>query len=69
MRFLLLLLIKFYQRWISPLFLPACRFEPSCSQYAREAIERHGTLRGCGMACLRILKCHPFHPGGFDPVK
>lgn len=58
-----------YQWWISPLLGPCCRFEPSCSQYAREAIERHGVLRGAGKACLRLLKCHPFHPGGFDPVK
>ena len=69
MRRAFLLLITLYQRWVSPLFAPACRFDPSCSQYACEAIERYGALRGCGMACFRLLKCHPFHPGGCDPVK
>ncbi len=62
-------MIGFYQRWISPLLAPACRFEPSCSKYAREAIERHGVLHGLWMSCLRLLKCHPFHPGGVDPVR
>lgn len=69
MKHIVLFLIKLYQRCVSPLFAPACRFEPSCSQYAREAIEHYGAVRGCGMACLRLLKCHPFHPGGCDPVK
>ncbi|MDA2910996.1 membrane protein insertion efficiency factor YidD [Nitrospiraceae bacterium AH_259_D15_M11_P09] len=62
-------LITFYQRWVSPLFPPACRFEPTCSQYAREAIERHGVLPGLGWTTIRLLKCHPFHPGGSDPVR
>lgn len=61
--------IRVYQRWVSPLFPPACRFEPTCSQYACEAIRRYGVLRGLGQTALRILKCQPFHPGGFDPVK
>jgi putative membrane protein insertion efficiency factor len=62
-------LIHWYQRWVSPLLGPTCRFEPSCSHYACEAIQRYGTLRGCTLACLRLFKCHPLHPGGFDPVK
>ncbi|MBD0305323.1 MAG: membrane protein insertion efficiency factor YidD [Nitrospiraceae bacterium] len=62
-------IITRYQRWVSPLLPPACRFEPTCSQYAVEAIRRHGVVRGLGCAAVRILKCHPFHPGGLDPVK
>lgn len=69
MRNSILIFIKFYQRWVSPLFLPTCRFEPSCSHYACEAIQHFGLGKGLGRAVLRILKCHPFHPGGFDPVK
>ncbi|MEO1618235.1 MAG: membrane protein insertion efficiency factor YidD [Planctomycetota bacterium] len=60
-------LIRFYQTRISPLFAPRCRFTPSCSQYALEAIRNRGALRGCFYAVRRILKCHPFHPGGHDP--
>lgn len=58
-----------YQRWVSPFLGPACRFEPTCSRYAMEAIRRYGVLRGTGMACVRLLKCHPLHPGGDDPVR
>jgi hypothetical protein len=61
--------IRVYQRWVSPLLPPACRFEPTCSQYACDAIHRHGVLRGLGRTLLRVLKCHPFHPGGYDPVR
>jgi uncharacterized protein len=64
-----LTVIGFYQRWISPLLAPACRFEPTCSHYAADAIRRYGFLRGTGKACWRLLKCHPFHPGGEDPVR
>jgi hypothetical protein len=68
MKRLALLLIRFYQRAISPLLPSTCRFEPSCSHYGYEAIETHGFLRGGYMAMRRILRCNPFHPGGFDPV-
>ncbi len=61
-------LIKGYQKYISPLSSPSCRFYPSCSHYSAEAIEKHGLIRGGWMATKRISKCHPFHPGGFDPV-
>ncbi len=61
-------LIRFYQQWIGPGFPAACRFAPSCSSYALEAIERHGSLRGLWLAAWRLAKCHPYHPGGFDPV-
>jgi len=59
--------IRFYKRFISPFMPPACRFEPTCSVYAIEAIEVHG-LKGVWLAVKRLLKCHPFHPGGYDPV-
>ena len=68
MRTLLITLIRAYQLLISPLLGNHCRFYPSCSQYAREAIERHGVLRGSGLAVRRLLRCHPWHPGGVDPV-
>jgi putative membrane protein insertion efficiency factor len=57
-----------YQRAVSPFLAPRCRFHPSCSCYAREAILRHGLVKGAGRALWRLLKCHPFHPGGYDPV-
>jgi len=60
--------IKFYRLAISPLFPSSCRFHPTCSQYAIDAIDKYGTARGLLKASLRILKCHPFHPGGFDPA-
>ena len=68
MRFVLKLLIRGYQLAISPLFGPRCRFYPSCSHYALEAIETHGATRGVWLAIKRIARCHPFHEGGFDPV-
>lgn len=58
-----------YRRWISPLkATPSCRFHPTCSAYAQRAILTHGVLRGTVLAVRRVLKCHPWHPGGFDPV-
>ncbi|MGJ5631007.1 membrane protein insertion efficiency factor YidD [Nostoc sp. CALU 1950] len=68
MKLLLIWPIRGYRMFISPLFPPSCRFQPTCSMYAIEAIERFGVLRGSWMATLRILRCHPFHPGGYDPV-
>lgn len=62
-------LIKAYQYLISPFFPPCCRFYPSCSEYAMDAIERYGFFRGILKGMLRLSKCHPFHPGGYDPVK
>jgi len=69
MRHLCLWAIHGYRLIISPLLGPACRFEPTCSRYALDAITRYGTLRGLGLAMIRLMKCHPFHPGGEDPVK
>lgn len=62
------LFIRIYQYFISPLLGNACRFYPSCSEYAVEAIMRHGIIRGFWLAVKRIARCHPFHPGGYDPV-
>ncbi|PKJ57502.1 membrane protein insertion efficiency factor YidD [Bacillus sp. SN10] len=61
-------IIRFYQKFISPMTPPTCRFYPTCSQYGLEAFQKHGALKGFWLTCKRILKCHPFHPGGFDPV-
>ena len=66
--FLLMCFIGAYRRWISPLLGSHCRFSPSCSAYAHEAIQHHGLRRGVLLAVRRILRCHPFHPGGVDPV-
>jgi uncharacterized protein len=57
-----------YRRFVSPLFLPRCRFYPSCSAYALEAVQVHGALRGSWLAVARLGRCHPFHAGGIDPV-
>lgn len=61
-------IIRFYQVAISPLKPPTCRFYPTCSHYGFEAVQRFGAVKGGWLAMKRILKCHPFHPGGFDPV-
>lgn len=65
---LFLFFIRAYQIILSPMIGPSCRFHPSCSQYAYEAILRYGSVKGLALAVKRILKCHPFNPGGFDPV-
>ncbi len=67
-KLVVLQLIRAYKWAISPMFLPACRYVPSCSDYAMEAVERHGVLRGVSMAFARLLRCHPFARGGYDPV-
>ncbi|MFZ4858607.1 MAG: membrane protein insertion efficiency factor YidD [Desulfuromonadaceae bacterium] len=64
----LLLVISFYQRVVSPLLPRTCRFYPSCSEYSRESLIRYGVVRGLFLAVGRICRCHPFHPGGYDPV-
>ncbi|MGM9929948.1 MAG: membrane protein insertion efficiency factor YidD [Bacillus sp. (in: firmicutes)] len=68
MKKILLLLIQFYRKAISPLKPPTCRFYPTCSSYGLEAIQRFGALKGSYLTIKRILKCHPFHPGGIDLV-
>jgi putative membrane protein insertion efficiency factor len=67
-RWLLITLVRAYQLLLSPLLPPACRYVPSCSQYAVEALHRHGAMRGSWLAAKRICRCHPFRPGGYDPV-
>jgi len=64
----LIVMLRGYKRWISPLLGPRCRFVPSCSEYAMGAISRFGALRGIWLAARRLSRCHPLHPGGFDPV-
>jgi uncharacterized protein len=61
-------LLRGYQWWISPLLGPRCRFQPTCSNYAMQAIERFGVFKGAYLAARRLLRCHPFHPGGYDPI-
>jgi putative membrane protein insertion efficiency factor len=61
-------MIRAYRRWVSPAFGSTCRYEPSCSKYAHEAVERYGVIRGGGMAMRRVARCHPWHAGGYDPV-
>ena len=68
MRVVLLLMLRGYQYAIRPLLGANCRFYPSCSDYAREAIDRHGAAKGCWLAMRRLARCHPYHPGGCDPV-
>lgn len=68
MKSLLLALIRFYRYALSPFLGPRCRFFPSCSEYAAEAVEKYGAGRGARLAGCRLLRCHPWNPGGFDPV-
>ncbi|MBA3256750.1 MAG: membrane protein insertion efficiency factor YidD [Pyrinomonadaceae bacterium] len=69
MKIILISFLRFYKLALSPLLPPACRFVPSCSVYAMEAIDRFGALRGSSLALRRLLRCHPFNPGGYDPLK
>ncbi|OYV69689.1 MAG: membrane protein insertion efficiency factor YidD [Gemmatimonadetes bacterium 21-71-4] len=68
MKRILVLGVRGYQLWLGPLLPASCRYYPTCSVYAVEALERHGALKGGWLAIRRILRCHPFHTGGFDPV-
>ncbi|HYZ16316.1 MAG TPA: membrane protein insertion efficiency factor YidD [Candidatus Acidoferrum sp.] len=67
-RTLVLAALRLYKRFVSPVLPPACRFTPTCSEYAVEAIEKHGVLRGGTLAARRLSRCGPWHPGGYDPV-
>ncbi|MBE6067373.1 MAG: membrane protein insertion efficiency factor YidD [Clostridium lundense] len=69
MRSIIILVIKSYRKYISPLKNPCCRFYPTCSQYALDAINKYGVLKGSFMSVKRILRCNPFNPGGYDPVE
>lgn len=68
MKWVLIFFVRGYQVLISPLLPPACRYTPSCSHYAIDALAKHGAIRGSWLAARRIARCHPFHPGGYDPV-
>jgi hypothetical protein len=69
MREAVIAVLRLYKRWISPLLPSACRFHPTCSDYMCEAVEKHGVLRGVWLGVRRLSRCHPFHAGGFDPVR
>lgn len=69
MKFVLIFFLRAYKLLISPILPPSCRFTPTCSEYAMEAINKYGAMRGIYLGARRILRCHPFHPGGYDPVK
>jgi len=68
MRAVVLAFLRTYKRLISPLLPPMCRFEPTCSVYMMQAVEKHGVLRGVWLGVRRLARCHPFNPGGWDPV-
>ena len=65
---LLIKIIGLYQKFVSPFLVNACRFYPTCSHYSIQSLEKHGLFKGIVLTCARLLKCHPFHPGGYDPV-
>lgn len=69
MKAVLIFLIRGYRLFISPLLPPSCRFTPTCSEYAMEAIRKYGAIRGVYLGVRRLLRCHPFHAGGYDPVR
>ena len=69
MKTILIWLIIFYRKFISPIMGPHCRFEPTCSMYALQAIRKYGAIKGSVLTVKRLLKCHPFHPGGYDPLE
>jgi putative membrane protein insertion efficiency factor len=69
MQGLLIRLLTLYKNWLSPLLPSACRFHPTCSDYMRQAVERYGAGRGFWLGLRRLARCHPLHPGGFDPVR
>lgn len=64
-----IMLLRLYKRWVSPMLPSACRFHPTCSEYTREAVEKYGVMRGLLLGGARLLRCHPLHPGGYDPVR
>ncbi len=64
----MLVMLRFYKREISPMLPPCCRYTPTCSEYAMQAVEKYGAAKGGWLAAKRILRCHPFHEGGYDPV-
>ncbi len=64
----MLVMLRFYKREISPMLPPCCRYAPTCSEYAMQAVEKYGAVKGGWLAAKRILRCHPFHEGGYDPV-
>ena len=68
MKYVFIFVIILYQKLISPLFPPACRFYPTCSNYSKQALKKYGFFRGSYLSVKRVLRCHPFNPGGYDPV-
>ncbi|MFQ5823343.1 MAG: membrane protein insertion efficiency factor YidD [bacterium] len=69
MKYIGIAIIKFYQKFVSPLFPPSCRFYPTCSEYTLQSLKKYGIFKGIWLGILRILKCHPFNSGGYDPLK
>jgi uncharacterized protein len=69
MQTVVIALLRFYKRWMSPLLPSSCRFHPTCSEYMLEAVRKYGTARGVWLGVKRLSRCHPFHEGGFDPVR